>query len=301
MYGVAGHYPDLLYHWCSASTVVEWYGAFRWCSTEETCTFNWVWRVWLINPKRLNHFTPISNCQCKFLMFLGLLWTRIDLLLGGGLRAGQLTELVGPSSSGKTQVSNSLGQKLYKLMIAMIWIFSLHVRVFYWGFVFITYLRTLLCLLLDQFVNKLDKFMMAIISVFQFACHISFIWVLLSLLKNISTLLCLLCDHLKRHLSITDSIFYFRNAMRNYMILRYRQYTTLRTESVCQFLVTFRFAYLLPHILYQSTWVQLYTWTQATLSPPNELHSLLVESLTAWVIRLYDFLLVEFLCFICCS
>ncbi|KAK9940367.1 hypothetical protein M0R45_017033 [Rubus argutus] len=28
----------------------------------------------------------------------------IDLLLGGGLRAGQLTELVGPSSSGKTQV-----------------------------------------------------------------------------------------------------------------------------------------------------------------------------------------------------
>jgi archaellum biogenesis ATPase FlaH len=53
-------------------------------------------------------------------MFLGLLRTRIDLLLGGGLRAGQLTELVGPSSSGKTQVSNSLGQKLYKLMIAMI-------------------------------------------------------------------------------------------------------------------------------------------------------------------------------------
>lgn len=197
MYGLAGHYPDLLYHWCSASTVVEWYGAFRWCSTEETCTFNWVWRVCLINPKRLNHFTAISNCQCKFLMFLGLLWTRIDLLLGGGLRAGQLTELVGPSSSGKTQVSNSLGQKLYKLMIAMIWIFSLHVRVFYWGFVVITYLRTLLCLLLDQFVKKLDKFMMPIISVFQFACRISLILVLLSLLKNISTLLRLLVITLK--------------------------------------------------------------------------------------------------------
>ncbi|MCI08949.1 DNA repair protein RAD51, partial [Trifolium medium] len=27
----------------------------------------------------------------------------IDALIGGGLRAGQLTELVGPSSSGKTQ------------------------------------------------------------------------------------------------------------------------------------------------------------------------------------------------------
>lgn len=166
----------------------------------------------------------------------------------------------------------------------------MHVRVFYWGFVVITYLRTLLCLLPDQFIKKLDKFMMPIISVFQFACRISFIWVLLSLIKNISTLLRLLCDHLKRHLIIADSIYYFRNAMRNYMILRYRQYTTLRTESVCQFLVTFRFAYLLPHILYQRTWVLLYTWTQATLSPPNELHSLLVESLTACLIRLYHFL-----------
>lgn len=29
---------------------------------------------------------------------------RIDKLLGGGLRQGQLTEIVGPSSSGKTQV-----------------------------------------------------------------------------------------------------------------------------------------------------------------------------------------------------
>lgn len=29
---------------------------------------------------------------------------RVDLLLQGGLREGQLTELVGPSSSGKTQV-----------------------------------------------------------------------------------------------------------------------------------------------------------------------------------------------------
>lgn len=32
---------------------------------------------------------------------------RIDLLLHGGLRVGQLTELVGPSSSGKTQVRNT--------------------------------------------------------------------------------------------------------------------------------------------------------------------------------------------------
>ncbi|KAG7035430.1 DNA repair protein RAD51-like 4, partial [Cucurbita argyrosperma subsp. argyrosperma] len=30
--------------------------------------------------------------------------TRVDTLLGGGLREGQLTEIVGPSSSGKTQV-----------------------------------------------------------------------------------------------------------------------------------------------------------------------------------------------------
>ena len=29
------------------------------------------------------------------------------MLLGGGLRQGQLTELVGPSSSGKTQVSRN--------------------------------------------------------------------------------------------------------------------------------------------------------------------------------------------------
>lgn len=32
---------------------------------------------------------------------------RIDMLLGGGLREGQLTELVGPSSSGKTQVQTA--------------------------------------------------------------------------------------------------------------------------------------------------------------------------------------------------
>lgn len=33
---------------------------------------------------------------------------RIDLLLQGGLRGGQLTELVGPSPSGKTQVRDSI-------------------------------------------------------------------------------------------------------------------------------------------------------------------------------------------------
>lgn len=38
---------------------------------------------------------------------------RIDLLLQGGLRGGQLTELVGPSPSGKTQVRNSSFLKLY--------------------------------------------------------------------------------------------------------------------------------------------------------------------------------------------
>ncbi|XP_041995269.1 DNA repair protein RAD51 homolog 4-like isoform X3 [Salvia splendens] len=49
-------------------------------------------------------------------------WTSIDILLQGGLRAGHVTELVGPSCSGKTQVClkaashvarNSLGKVVY--------------------------------------------------------------------------------------------------------------------------------------------------------------------------------------------
>ena len=34
------------------------------------------------------------------------IYGRVDVLLGGGLREGQLTEIVGPSSSGKTQVAS---------------------------------------------------------------------------------------------------------------------------------------------------------------------------------------------------
>lgn len=37
-----------------------------------------------------------------------LMYDSIDSLLGGGLRQGQLVELVGPSASGKTQVVNFL-------------------------------------------------------------------------------------------------------------------------------------------------------------------------------------------------
>jgi RAD51-like protein 3 len=36
--------------------------------------------------------------------FIDLSIVSIDTLLGGGLRQGQLTEVTGPSSSGKTQV-----------------------------------------------------------------------------------------------------------------------------------------------------------------------------------------------------
>lgn len=35
---------------------------------------------------------------------MNCLWTRIDSLLEGGLQERHVTELVGPSSSGKTQV-----------------------------------------------------------------------------------------------------------------------------------------------------------------------------------------------------
>ncbi|KAA0061956.1 DNA repair protein RAD51-like protein 4 isoform X1 [Cucumis melo var. makuwa] len=41
------------------------------------------------------------NCSSVYLMEV---YGRVDVLLGGGLREGQLTEIVGPSSSGKTQV-----------------------------------------------------------------------------------------------------------------------------------------------------------------------------------------------------
>ncbi|XP_020975784.1 DNA repair protein RAD51 homolog 4-like [Arachis ipaensis] len=56
-----------------------------------------------------NHSSSITFKQVYLLFNAGILvrsemyWLRIDALLGGGLRAGQLTELVGPSSSGKTQ------------------------------------------------------------------------------------------------------------------------------------------------------------------------------------------------------
>lgn len=39
-------------------------------------------------------------------IYLNGVYARVDVLLGGGLREGQLTEIVGPSSSGKTQVAS---------------------------------------------------------------------------------------------------------------------------------------------------------------------------------------------------
>lgn len=44
----------------------------------------------------------VKSSTVYYLMFESIF--RIDVLLGGGLRGGQLSELVGSSSSGKTQV-----------------------------------------------------------------------------------------------------------------------------------------------------------------------------------------------------
>lgn len=44
----------------------------------------------------------VKSSTVYYLMFESIF--RIDALLGGGLRGGKLTELVGSSSSGKTQV-----------------------------------------------------------------------------------------------------------------------------------------------------------------------------------------------------
>ncbi|KAF5188677.1 Dna repair protein rad51 [Thalictrum thalictroides] len=47
----------------------------------------------------------------------------LDLLLGGGLREGQLTELVGPSSSGKTQVCLQAATTIaYKYMASVVFV-----------------------------------------------------------------------------------------------------------------------------------------------------------------------------------
>ncbi|XP_025641890.1 DNA repair protein RAD51 homolog 4 isoform X1 [Arachis hypogaea] len=53
-------------------------------------------------PPLMNGLQLLEDAECnKRLLPTG--FKGIDALLGGGLRAGQLTELVGPSSSGKTQ------------------------------------------------------------------------------------------------------------------------------------------------------------------------------------------------------
>jgi RecA/RadA recombinase len=46
----------------------------------------------------------VSFVTFHFFEACGLSIDSIDRLLGGGLRQGQLTEVTGPSSSGKTQV-----------------------------------------------------------------------------------------------------------------------------------------------------------------------------------------------------
>lgn len=50
--------------------------------------------------------TPCNIGYKEYMIYC--VFIRIDQLLRGGLRAGQLIELVGPSSSGKTQVSTAL-------------------------------------------------------------------------------------------------------------------------------------------------------------------------------------------------
>ncbi|KAI3461510.1 hypothetical protein Pfo_018173 [Paulownia fortunei] len=52
---------------------------------------------------RCNYVDNVVQCAYN-LRDDDCLWTRIDVFLQGGLREGHVTELVGPSSSGKTQV-----------------------------------------------------------------------------------------------------------------------------------------------------------------------------------------------------
>ncbi|XP_054812727.1 DNA repair protein RAD51 homolog 4 isoform X3 [Prosopis cineraria] len=56
----------------------------------------------LLEDAKRNKHSLSTGCQ-------GYHW--IDVLLGGGLRQGQLTELVGPSSSGKTQFAATVAKK----------------------------------------------------------------------------------------------------------------------------------------------------------------------------------------------
>lgn len=165
-------------------------------------------------------------------MFLGFLWTRIDLLLGGGLREGQLTELVGPSSSGKTQVSNFPCSNI-------VWVDDIS------DLKFPSILKNT-AININQTVKLLCKLCKTVEK---------FIWVLLSLLKHSATVLRLLHDH-RKHLLLTSSILNFSNVKRNFRILIKHKFMFWKCAN---FLVMFRSACLLLQILHRSTWVLLYT------------------------------------------
>ncbi|PIA38898.1 hypothetical protein AQUCO_02700235v1 [Aquilegia coerulea] len=60
----------------------------------------WMNGVDLLTDAQRNKQVLSTGCEGYF----NLNFLTLDLLLGGGLHEGQLTELVGPSSSGKTQV-----------------------------------------------------------------------------------------------------------------------------------------------------------------------------------------------------
>ncbi|KAK6144518.1 hypothetical protein DH2020_021338 [Rehmannia glutinosa] len=77
----------------------------------------WLNGLELLEDSQINKGTLSTGCEryplcCYIIMSYNVhnqrdddcLWTRIDVLLQGGLREGHVTELVGPSSSGKTQI-----------------------------------------------------------------------------------------------------------------------------------------------------------------------------------------------------
>ncbi|KAH0457862.1 hypothetical protein IEQ34_013177 [Dendrobium chrysotoxum] len=79
-------------------------GASRALSNFESKCLRWMNGVELLDDALRNkRFLPTGCEGYVELESFTEYWALIDTLLGGGLREGQLTEIVGPSSSGKTQ------------------------------------------------------------------------------------------------------------------------------------------------------------------------------------------------------